>query len=137
MSIRLLRTLISLGNGWPLCFSRPCAANALASLNLPRSPSQSVFRPLQANGTADDALASGRVVAGSYGMARRPPGVGASPSCSPILKDPYWVGCDYGVISEARRLGVAVDILAADGYDDLTGSCAQWIAPLLPATTRS
>lgn len=39
----------------------------------------------------------------------------------PHLKDPYWVGCNYAVISEAKRLGVAVDIFPADGYDDLIG----------------
>ena len=39
----------------------------------------------------------------------------------PHMKDPYWVSCSYGVISEAKRLGVAVDILPADGYTDLVG----------------
>ncbi len=37
------------------------------------------------------------------------------------MKDPYWISCNYGVISEARRLGVAVDIFVADGYNDLVG----------------
>ena len=37
------------------------------------------------------------------------------------MKDPYWVGCSYGVVSEAKRLGVAVDIFPADGYSDLVG----------------
>lgn len=37
------------------------------------------------------------------------------------MKDPYWIGCSYGVISEAKRLGIAVDIFPADGYDDLIG----------------
>ena len=39
----------------------------------------------------------------------------------PHMKDPYWIGCDYGVISEARRLGIQVDIFPAEGYDDLIG----------------
>jgi protein TorT len=84
-------------------------------------PIQSVFRPLQANGTADDALASGRVVPGNYGMAARATRRWRIAFLFPHLKDPYWVGCSYGVISEARRLGVAVDILPATGYDDLAG----------------
>jgi protein TorT len=84
-------------------------------------PVSSIFRPLQANGTADDALASGRVVAGLY-----PPAAHASKRWRiaflfPHMKDPYWGGVAYGVISEARRLGVAADILPATGYDDLHG----------------
>ncbi|WP_229217921.1 TMAO reductase system periplasmic protein TorT [Rugamonas apoptosis] len=84
-------------------------------------PVLSIFRPLQANGTADDAIASGRVVAGHYPMTARASKHWRIAFLFPHLKDPYWVGCSYGVISEAHRLGVAVDILAADGYDDLPG----------------
>ena len=39
----------------------------------------------------------------------------------PHMKDPYWTGCDYGVISEAKRLGIQADIFPATGYDDLIG----------------
>lgn len=39
----------------------------------------------------------------------------------PHIKDPYWIGCNYGIISEAQRLGIAVDIFPADGYNDLVG----------------
>lgn len=39
----------------------------------------------------------------------------------PHIKDPYWVGCSYGVVSEAKRLGVATDIFPAEGYSDLIG----------------
>lgn len=84
-------------------------------------PVLSIFRPVQFKGTADDALASGRVVDGHYAMAARASKRWRIAFLFPHLKDPYWVGCSYGVISEARRLGIAVDILAADGYDDLTG----------------
>ncbi|WP_229205437.1 MULTISPECIES: TMAO reductase system periplasmic protein TorT [unclassified Duganella] len=84
-------------------------------------PVTSIFRPVQLNGTADDALASGRLVQGVY-----PPAAHASKRWRiaflfPHLKDPYWGGCAYGVISEAKRLGVAADILPATGYDDLQG----------------
>jgi len=84
-------------------------------------PVVSIFRPLQANGTADDALASGRVVPGQYAMAPHASKRWRIAFLFPHLKDPYWVGCAYGVISEARRLGVAADILPATGYDDLAG----------------
>lgn len=84
-------------------------------------PVTSIFRPLQANGTADDALASGRVVQGQYAPAAHASKRWRIAFLFPHLKDPYWSGCAYGVISEARRLGVAADILPATGYDDLQG----------------
>lgn len=37
----------------------------------------------------------------------------------PHLKDPYWVATNYGVVSHARSLGVAVDLFEAGGYDHL------------------
>jgi protein TorT len=88
-------------------------------------PIQSIFRPLQANGTADDALASGRVVAGTYSPAAPATKHWRIAFLFPHLKDPYWVGCNYGVISEARRLGVSVDVIAAAGYDDLSSQLTQ------------
>jgi protein TorT len=37
----------------------------------------------------------------------------------PHLKDDYWLGVNYGLIHEARRLGVSVSIFEAGGYDKL------------------
>lgn len=84
-------------------------------------PVYSVYLPPSAALTADEALAQGRVVPGVYPMtrpARRPWRVAY---LFPHIKDPYWIGCSYGIISEARRLGISVDILPAAGYDDLVG----------------
>lgn len=84
-------------------------------------PVYSIHRPLKPNGSADDALTSGRVTHDRYPMAapaRKPWRIAF---LFPHLKDPYWIGCNYGIISEARRLGVAVDIFPADGYNDLIG----------------
>ncbi len=86
-------------------------------------PVLSIFRPLQANGSADDALASGRVVPGHYAMAPRADKRWRIAFLFPHLKDPYWSGCAYAVISEAHRLGVAADILPAAGYDDRKAKC--------------
>lgn len=80
-----------------------------------------IYPPLKRQGTADEALASGRVVSSHYAMAAPASKPWRIAFLFPHLKDPYWVGCSYGVISEARRLGVAVDILAAEGYNDLVG----------------
>ncbi len=84
-------------------------------------PVSSIFRPLQPNGTADDALASGRVVAGLYAPAAHASKRWRIAFLFPHMKDPYWAGVAYGVITEAKRLGVAADILPAAGYDDLHG----------------
>ncbi|MGD8291994.1 MAG: TMAO reductase system periplasmic protein TorT [Desulfobacterales bacterium] len=37
----------------------------------------------------------------------------------PHLKDAYWLGVNYGLIHEARRLGVSLSIYEAGGYDQL------------------
>ena len=43
----------------------------------------------------------------------------------PHLKDPYWLAVNYGIITRARALGVGVELVAAQGYDDLTGQINQ------------
>lgn len=43
----------------------------------------------------------------------------------PHMKDAYYVAKDYGVIIEAKRQGVGVTILAANGYDDIAGQIQQ------------
>jgi len=84
-------------------------------------PVISIHRPVKPHGTADEALASGRVIHGSYTLSVRASKPWRIAFLFPHLKDPYWIGCSYGVTSEARRLGVAVDIFPADGYHDLVG----------------
>jgi protein TorT len=37
----------------------------------------------------------------------------------PHLKDAYWIGVNYGLIDEARRLGVSVSLFEAGGYGQL------------------
>lgn len=84
-------------------------------------PVFSIFPPLKAHGSADEALASGRVVSGEFVVAAPANKPWRIAFLFPHMKDPYWVGCNYGVISEAQRLGVAVDIFVAEGYNDLVG----------------
>lgn len=54
--------------------------------------------------------------------AKKPYRIGVS---FPHLKDPYWLAVDYGIIDEARKLGVGIDLVAAQGYKDLTGQISQ------------
>jgi len=88
-------------------------------------PVFAIYPPLKPNGSADDALASGRVHHEQYPMAAPASKPWRIAFLFPHLKDPYWAGCNYGLISEARRLGVAVDVFTADGYDDLVGQLRQ------------
>jgi periplasmic protein TorT len=84
-------------------------------------PVYSIYPPVKPQGSADEALASGRVVDDHYAMTAPASKPWRIAFLFPHMKDPYWIGCSYGVMSEARRLGVAVDIFPADGYGDLVG----------------
>jgi protein TorT len=113
-----------------ICALFLCASPILASADtlleptvgkLAPIPVFSIFPPVKANGTADEALMSGQVVDDHYAMTGRASRTWRIAFLFPHIKDPYWLGCDYGVISEAKRLGVAVDIFPANGYGDLIG----------------
>ncbi|AWK89412.1 TMAO reductase system periplasmic protein TorT (plasmid) [Azospirillum thermophilum] len=43
----------------------------------------------------------------------------------PHMKDAYWLGVDYGVVEEARRLGVKVNVVEAGGYTELNKQISQ------------
>ena len=43
----------------------------------------------------------------------------------PHMKDAYWLGVDYGIVAEAKRLGVSVNIVDAGGYTELTKQISQ------------
>ncbi|WP_102315947.1 TMAO reductase system periplasmic protein TorT [Enterovibrio norvegicus] len=43
----------------------------------------------------------------------------------PHLKDAYWTSVNYGVIDEARRLGVKVQLVEAGGYTKLNNQISQ------------
>ena len=43
----------------------------------------------------------------------------------PHLKDSYWLSVNYGMVDEARRLGVALNVVEAGGYPNLERQRAQ------------
>ena len=43
----------------------------------------------------------------------------------PHMKDSYWLGVDYGVAEEAKRLGVNMNLVEAGGYTELTKQISQ------------
>ncbi|WP_374360430.1 TMAO reductase system periplasmic protein TorT [Pseudoduganella danionis] len=111
------------------CLTLCCAAHSLAAppaatpapARYSPIPVDAIYAPVQPNGTADDALASGKVERTVFPMAAKASKVWRIAFLFPHVKDPYWVACSSALISEARRLGVAIDILPATGYDDLAG----------------
>src|SRR6185369_12662429 len=64
-------------------------------------PAQFIYPPLKANGSADDALASGQVRNEKSAMAPPASKPWRIAFLFPHLKDPYWLGCNYGLIGEA------------------------------------
>lgn len=43
----------------------------------------------------------------------------------PHMKDAYWLGVDYGVAEEAKRLGVKMHLVEAGGYTELSKQISQ------------
>lgn len=43
----------------------------------------------------------------------------------PHMKDAYWLGVDYGVTNEAKRLGVKMQVVEAGGYTELNKQISQ------------
>jgi protein TorT len=43
----------------------------------------------------------------------------------PHMKDAYWLGVDYGVVEEARRLGIKLQVVEAGGYTNLNKQISQ------------
>jgi protein TorT len=43
----------------------------------------------------------------------------------PHMKDAYWLGVDYGVADEAKRLGVKMNLVEAGGYTELNKQISQ------------
>ncbi len=43
----------------------------------------------------------------------------------PHLKDVYWLAVNYGLVDEAKKLGVAFTLVEAGGYDNLAGQQEQ------------
>jgi periplasmic protein TorT len=43
----------------------------------------------------------------------------------PHMKDAYWLGVDYGVAEESKRLGVKINLVEAGGYTELNKQISQ------------
>ena len=58
-----------------------------------------------------------------------PPGQASRPwricASIPHLKDDYWLGVNFGLVNEAKRLGVALNLYEAGGYENLATQQSQ------------
>ncbi len=81
--------------------------------------------PTSLRGEADVELTRGVVHRGWHTMTAPASHAWRVAYLFPHMKDPYWLGCDYGVLHEARRLGLIADIYVSQGYDDLLGQLRQ------------
>ena len=43
----------------------------------------------------------------------------------PHMKDAYWLGVNYGVVEEAKRQGVKMQLVEAGGYTELNNQISQ------------
>lgn len=119
----IIRGLLVLAIGTGMAHAQPKPPAAVAGFA--PIPVFAIYPPLKPNGSADDALASGQVRSEQFAMAAHPSKPWRLAFLFPHLKDPYWIGCNYGLVTEARRLGIAADVFVADGYDDLVGQLRQ------------
>ncbi|WP_322101826.1 TMAO reductase system periplasmic protein TorT [Paraburkholderia sp. J41] len=79
-------------------------------------PAESVTPPLDPNGARAD------IQYVPLTRATRPWNICVS---FPHMKDAYWLGVDYGVIQEAKDLGVKVHVFEAGGYTNLGTQISQ------------
>lgn len=115
-----------------IIFSVTYTANAWQELIKPPKngefepiPVTYVFPPVKAKASCQEELDSGKLVEGTFkraAVATKPWKIGV---LFPHLKDPFWLGCAYATFEQAKRLGVEVTLLAANGYNDLVGQLAQ------------
>lgn len=94
----------------------PIAKNKTTPISI-----HTIYAPLKANSTADEALATSEVKTELLRIAKPAKRPWRIAFLFPHLKDPYWIGSNYGVINEAKRLGIETDIFIAKGYNDLIG----------------
>jgi len=84
-------------------------------------PINYVYPPVTPNGSLYEEFISGRVVKDIFYPAKPATKPWRIAVLIPHLKDPFWLGVNYGIIEQAKRLGIEVKIFVADGYNDLIG----------------
>ena len=55
----------------------------------------------------------------------------------PHMKDTFWVAVDYGVVEEAKRMGVNMTLYQAGGYENLPKQLSSSMTACRAISTRS
>ncbi|MBF0453016.1 MAG: TMAO reductase system periplasmic protein TorT [Candidatus Magnetomorum sp.] len=88
-------------------------------------PVKYVYPPVTPNGSLWEEFNSGKIKKGFFSPAQSATKPWKIAVLIPHLKDPFWLGVNYGIIEQAKRMGVEVHIFVAEGYHDLIGQLAQ------------
>lgn len=106
-------------------FLRTTAALALATAIPAGAYAQDAWYPYEAEEVTPAFAADGTVSAVTYTpleKAEKPWNICVS---FPHMKDAYWLGVNYGVADEAKRLGVKMNNVEAGGYTELAKQITQ------------
>ena len=110
-----------------LFFSIPCLASQDLLIKPPKGglfepiPVKYVFPPILPNGSLYEEFTSGKIIKDNISPAQPATKPWKIAVLIPHLKDPFWLGVNYGIIEQAKRLDVEVQIFVAEGYHDLVG----------------
>ncbi len=88
-------------------------------------PVYHVYPPVTPQGSLYEEFTSGKVEEGMFPPAEPATKPWKIAVLIPHLKDPFWLGVNYGIVEQAKRLGVEVRVFVAEGYHDLIGQIAQ------------
>lgn len=108
--------------------THPSARLALASvvaLSLAPALAQAQWFPYQAESTSPAFAADGKRTPFEYTPLPKASKKWDICVSFPHMKDAYWLGVDYGVVEEARRQGVKLQMVEAGGYTNLNKQISQ------------
>lgn len=99
---------------------------ALAAALLPGAVlAQDAWYPYEAEETTPAFAADGKRSAITYEALEKAEKAWNICAVLPHMKDAYWLGVDYGLVEEARRLGVRLNVTEAGGYTELANQVSQ------------
>jgi protein TorT len=104
---------------------RRLAASAAAVLALAGTARAADWFPYQAEAVEPPFAAEGKVAPVAYTPLPKASKKWDLCVSFPHMKDAYWLGVDYGVVEEARRLGVKLQVVEAGGYTNLNKQISQ------------
>jgi protein TorT len=106
--------------------TRLTLSTALAVACLPGAVlAQDTWFPYEAEETTPAFAADGERTAVTYEALEKAEKAWNICAVLPHMKDAYWLGVDYGLVEESRRLGVKLNVTEAGGYTELANQISQ------------